>query len=591
MQILSQLASAEPNPIPRSAASPLGNHAPSFEEAFRTAATQGEAAGKPTTESGVASEDSSAADLQAAGKSEATLDGPVANSSALPATGLSGGASLRTVTWAGADATAALGAPALRADNFSARAGETRIKKTASSDEQSRVAASVPATTPESAALAITPLLPPLPTPVNADSALAGDMDASVPASDATNRNLPASANQQVVEADSAAEASGDVQPIGSTASPATTLPATITTTAGLVANASTSANQATQELSQAHAASDLKNGSTSASRPKTTLEATSVSSSEAAISSATNGTQTLPFQFAAQSALQRGTLQDATLQDGALSLASSSSAGASRSGAGDVRGKRKETAADGSSSERDSTTTVSLPFASRLAEAQAPAQAGANTLPGDDPAVLQKALETNQSLASTLPPASTTTAQPETAAPPASPSTPAATNVPVASAETVVIPGASSAQLIQSAGQTEMRLGMHSAEFGNISISTSVSHQTISAQISLDHSELGRALAVHLPAIEAKLGSAYGLEASVQLRHESAASRAATDSGQTGGGQEQTGGARGGQSRSGSAPSPASVTAAGQVGSPNLSASDSTLVVPAERSRLDIRI
>ncbi len=585
MQILSQLASAEPNPIPRSAASPLGNHAPSFEEAFRTAATQGEAAGKPTTESGVASEDSSAANLQAAGKSEATLDGPVANSSALPATGLSGVASLRTVTWAGADATAALGASALRADNFSARAGETRIKKTASSDEQSGVAASAPATTPESAALAITPLS----TPVNADSALEGEMDASVPASDATNRNLPASANQQVVEADSAAEASGDVQPTGSTASPATTLPATITTTAGLVANASTTANQATQELSQAHAASDPKNGSTSASHPKTTLEATSVSSSEAAISSATNGTQTIPFQFAAQSALQRGTLQDATLQDGTLSLASSSSVGASRSGAGDVRGKRKETAADGSSSERDSTITVSPPFASRLAEAQAPAQAGASTLPGDDPAVLQRALEANQSLASTLPPASTATAQ--TAAPPVAPSTPAATNIPLASAETVVIPGASSAQLIQSAGQTEMRLGMHSAEFGNISISTSVSHQTLSAQISLDHSELGRALAVHLPAIEAKLGSAYGLEASVQLRHETVASRTTTDSGQAGGGQEQTGGARNGQSRSGSEASPASATATTQAGSTNLAASSSTLLVPAERSRLDIRI
>ena len=136
------------------------------------------------------------------------------------------------------------------------------------------------------------------------------------------------------------------------------------------------------------------------------------------------------------------------------------------------------------------------------------------------------------------------------------------------------------------------MRLGMRSAEFGNISISTSVSHQAISAQISLDHSELGRALAMHLPAIEEKLGSAYGLHARVEVRDESAASRSATDAGQQGGGsQGQTGGARGGQGRNGSAPSLINEATAVQAGSTNLAASSSTLVVPAERSRLDIRI
>ena len=75
------------------------------------------------------------------------------------------------------------------------------------------------------------------------------------------------------------------------------------------------------------------------------------------------------------------------------------------------------------------------------------------------------------------------------------------------------------SAQLIQSMHSSEMKLGMQSAEFGNISITTSLSHQTLSAQISLDHSELSRALAVHLPAIEEKLGSAYGMQAKVELR------------------------------------------------------------------------
>lgn len=84
---------------------------------------------------------------------------------------------------------------------------------------------------------------------------------------------------------------------------------------------------------------------------------------------------------------------------------------------------------------------------------------------------------------------------------------------------------GVSSAQLIQSINHSEMRLGMQSAEFGNISISTSLNHQALSAQISIDHSELGRALAVHLPAIEEKLGNAYGVHARVEVRDGGSAS------------------------------------------------------------------
>jgi hypothetical protein len=79
--------------------------------------------------------------------------------------------------------------------------------------------------------------------------------------------------------------------------------------------------------------------------------------------------------------------------------------------------------------------------------------------------------------------------------------------------------PSLSSAQLIQSMHHSEMRLGMQSEEFGSISISTSLNHQALSAQISIDHSELSRALAVHLPSIEEKLGNAYGVQARVEVR------------------------------------------------------------------------
>lgn len=79
--------------------------------------------------------------------------------------------------------------------------------------------------------------------------------------------------------------------------------------------------------------------------------------------------------------------------------------------------------------------------------------------------------------------------------------------------------PGVSSAQLVQSMHGSEMRIGMHSDEFGSISINTSLTRQTLAAQISFDHSELGKALAVHVPAMQEKLGNAYGVQTRVEVR------------------------------------------------------------------------
>lgn len=68
------------------------------------------------------------------------------------------------------------------------------------------------------------------------------------------------------------------------------------------------------------------------------------------------------------------------------------------------------------------------------------------------------------------------------------------------------VLPGVSMAKLVQGIGQTEMRVGMRSAEFGSISIRTSTTPDRVSAQISLDHGDLARALATHIPEMQAKL-------------------------------------------------------------------------------------
>lgn len=79
---------------------------------------------------------------------------------------------------------------------------------------------------------------------------------------------------------------------------------------------------------------------------------------------------------------------------------------------------------------------------------------------------------------------------------------------------------GMSTARLLQKMSESEMRVGMHSHEFGDISIRTSVSQQDMRAQISVDHSELGKAISAHLPSIQTKLGEEFGLHAKIEVTH-----------------------------------------------------------------------
>lgn len=73
-------------------------------------------------------------------------------------------------------------------------------------------------------------------------------------------------------------------------------------------------------------------------------------------------------------------------------------------------------------------------------------------------------------------------------------------------------------AKVIQSMGETEMRVGMRSEEFGNISIRTSVSGQQMMAQISVDHGDLGRAISANIPAVQSRLGNDFGVHASIEV-------------------------------------------------------------------------
>jgi hypothetical protein len=73
-------------------------------------------------------------------------------------------------------------------------------------------------------------------------------------------------------------------------------------------------------------------------------------------------------------------------------------------------------------------------------------------------------------------------------------------------------------ARVIQSMSESEMRVGMHTSEFGGIAIRTTVSQQQVQAQISVDHGELGNAISAHIPSVQAKLGSDLGLHASIEV-------------------------------------------------------------------------
>ena len=83
---------------------------------------------------------------------------------------------------------------------------------------------------------------------------------------------------------------------------------------------------------------------------------------------------------------------------------------------------------------------------------------------------------------------------------------------------ESAGMPGFSTARLIQTMGETQMRVGMHSNEFGDISIRTAVSQQQMQAQISVDHNELGNAISAHIPSVQAKFGNEYGLHATIEV-------------------------------------------------------------------------
>jgi hypothetical protein len=263
--------------------------------------------------------------------------------------------------------------------------------------------------------------------------------------------------------------------------------------------------------------------------------------------------------------------LTNATLQDkqGSSSVKGAASAGGSS--------KSKVDGSDAQSSSLSSTAPDSTLPAMKVTEAPAALTSNGNgQQTGANENTMQQAVQSvlagagpAPAAAHAAPPSATTPAE---VAPTPQPANPQAAEP--------ALPAINSAQLMQNMHGSEMRVGMNSAEFGNISISTAVSHQAVSTQITLDHAELGRMLAVHLPSIEQKLGTAYGLQARVELRDSNNLAN-----GDTSGSAQNNNRQSQGRSAGTGSPAPSTsalIAASAAVNSPSL---------PASTSRLDILI
>ena len=119
--------------------------------------------------------------------------------------------------------------------------------------------------------------------------------------------------------------------------------------------------------------------------------------------------------------------------------------------------------------------------------------------------------------------------------------------------------------------GQSEMRVGMRSNDFGDISISTSATRDLISAQISLEHGELARTLALHLPEMQARLGGSQAMDVRIDMNGQATGQGTGTSPGMSSGSadgsrgdRQQKGGATSSQSGAGFAGPGSSIAAAG---------------------------
>ena len=75
--------------------------------------------------------------------------------------------------------------------------------------------------------------------------------------------------------------------------------------------------------------------------------------------------------------------------------------------------------------------------------------------------------------------------------------------------------------RLVQRVQESEINLNVRSADFGNVAIHTAMSHERVSAQISLEHIDLGKAIASEVQALQSKLSQEHGVHASIEVQQQ----------------------------------------------------------------------
>ncbi len=76
-------------------------------------------------------------------------------------------------------------------------------------------------------------------------------------------------------------------------------------------------------------------------------------------------------------------------------------------------------------------------------------------------------------------------------------------------------------ARLVQRIQESEISLNVRSADFGNVAIHTAMSHERVSAQISLEHLDLGKAISSEVSALQSKLSQEHGVQASIEVQQQ----------------------------------------------------------------------
>ena len=78
-----------------------------------------------------------------------------------------------------------------------------------------------------------------------------------------------------------------------------------------------------------------------------------------------------------------------------------------------------------------------------------------------------------------------------------------------------------SNAQLIERLKESEINLNVRSVDFGTVSIRTAMSHDHLSAQISLENHDLGKTLSNAAEALQSKLSQEHGIRATIEVQQQ----------------------------------------------------------------------